>query len=198
MTEYRLEDLARLSGVSARNIRAYRERGLLDPPRRVGRSAYYGEPHLEQLKAISQLLAKGFSSAHIAEFFTALRRGRDLADILGIGTMGPAAQTFALDIDAGADDARALVELGLAGIVDDTVMMTDPRLGPMVADAADQPRCVHTVVRVARSTAAAVDDLAGLAIAALGQDAARADGAALAGAVVSGRFERAVTRRLNP
>src|SRR5690349_10951820 len=38
LAEYRLDDLARISGVTARNIRAYRERGLLDPPRRVGRS----------------------------------------------------------------------------------------------------------------------------------------------------------------
>ena len=53
MAEYRLEDLAAVSGVSARNIRAYRERGLLDPPRRVGRSALYDDYHLSQLNTIS-------------------------------------------------------------------------------------------------------------------------------------------------
>ena len=31
MPEYRLEELSALSGVSIRNIRAYRERGLLEP-----------------------------------------------------------------------------------------------------------------------------------------------------------------------
>ena len=36
LAEYRLDDLARISGVSSRNIRAYRERGLLDPPRTAG------------------------------------------------------------------------------------------------------------------------------------------------------------------
>ena len=41
LAEYRLEELARVSGVSVRNIRAYRERGLLDPPRRDGRAALY-------------------------------------------------------------------------------------------------------------------------------------------------------------
>ena len=84
MAEYRLDDLARISGVSARNIRAYRERGLLDPPRRVGRSAYYDDYHLSQLKTINQLLRRGFNSAHIAEFFASMRQGADLADILGI------------------------------------------------------------------------------------------------------------------
>ncbi|TFW32217.1 MerR family transcriptional regulator, partial [Pseudomonas fluorescens] len=50
LAEYRLDELAQLSGVNARNIRAYRERGLLDPPRRVGRSAYYDDAHVAQLR----------------------------------------------------------------------------------------------------------------------------------------------------
>jgi DNA-binding transcriptional MerR regulator len=84
LAEYRLDELARISGVSARNIRAYRERGLLDAPRRVGRSAFYDDYHLSQLRTINQLLRRGFNSAHIAEFFTSMREGADLADILGI------------------------------------------------------------------------------------------------------------------
>jgi len=84
LAEYRLEDLARISGVSTRNIRAYRERGLLDPPGRQGRSAFYDDYHLSQLKTINQLLRKGFNSAHIAEFFARMREGHDLAAILGV------------------------------------------------------------------------------------------------------------------
>ena len=84
MAEYRLNDLARISGVSPRNIRAYRERGLLDPPRREGRSAFYDDSHLSQLKTINQLLRKGFNSAHINEFFARMREGHDLAAILGV------------------------------------------------------------------------------------------------------------------
>ena len=72
MAEYRLEELARVSGVSVRNIRAYRERGLLDPPRRDGRAALYDDYHLSQLNTISQLLSKGYNSAHIAEFFASM------------------------------------------------------------------------------------------------------------------------------
>ena len=75
LAEYRLDDLARISGVSSRNIRAYRERGLLDPPRRQGRSAFYDDYHLSQLKTINHLLRKGFNSAHIAEFFARMREG---------------------------------------------------------------------------------------------------------------------------
>ncbi|MGN7781436.1 MerR family transcriptional regulator [Mycolicibacterium sp. 22603] len=84
LTEYRLPDLARASGVSARNIRAYRERGLLDPPRRVGRAAFYDARHLAQLQTVNRLLARGFTSAHIAEFFATVRAGRDVGDALGL------------------------------------------------------------------------------------------------------------------
>ncbi len=37
--EYRIEELARLAGTTTRNIRVYRDRGLLHPPLRVGRIA---------------------------------------------------------------------------------------------------------------------------------------------------------------
>jgi len=84
LAEYRLEALAEASGVSVRNIRAYRERGLLDPPRRAGRWAFYDDHHLEQLMVISDLLRRGFHSAHIAEFFSTVRDGGDLADHLGV------------------------------------------------------------------------------------------------------------------
>jgi DNA-binding transcriptional MerR regulator len=84
LAEYRLSEIAQASGVSARNIRAYRERGLLDPPRREGRSAFYGDRHLDQLTVISDLLRRGFHCAHIAEFFATVRDGVDLADHLGL------------------------------------------------------------------------------------------------------------------
>jgi DNA-binding transcriptional MerR regulator len=84
MAEYRLTELAATSGVTSRNIRAYRERGLIDPPRRVGRSALYDDRHLAQLDAITRLLARGFTFAHIADFLTAVRDGVDIADMLGI------------------------------------------------------------------------------------------------------------------
>jgi DNA-binding transcriptional MerR regulator len=84
VAEYRLSELAEASGITARNIRAYRERGLLDAPRRDGRSAFYDDRHLAQLAAISRLLRRGFTSAHIADFLTAIREGIDIADMLGL------------------------------------------------------------------------------------------------------------------
>ncbi|WP_168433786.1 MerR family transcriptional regulator [Mycolicibacterium sp. CBMA 334] len=167
MIEYRLEDLARISGVSARNIRAYRERGLLDSPRRVGRSAYYGERHLAQLTAISQLLAKGFNSAHIAEFFAGLRGGQDLADTLGIQRSDWRASMLTLNVDPADDDIRTLIEFGLARNVEGTVELIDPALAAIVSGADDQRQCVRVIAHVARSTGAATDHLAESTAAAL-------------------------------
>ena len=118
MSDYRLGELATVSGVSARNIRAYRERGLLDPPRREGRAAFYDDHHLAQLKTINELLAKGYTSAHIAEFFDTMRQGHELADILGLQSVifghdkAVRSGGAGSNIDATDPDARRLVEPG--------------------------------------------------------------------------------------
>jgi DNA-binding transcriptional MerR regulator len=176
LAEYRLEDLARVSGVSARNIRAYRERGLLDPPRRVGRSAYYDDYHLSQLKTINQLLRKGFNSAHIADFFESMRQGADLADILGIqrAVLGQRSEPGdekrkpaqsdshgrpVLDIDPECDEARRLVDHGLAALVDDVVVFKDPTIGEIVARSPEQQLFVRAILCIWESTRATIDQL---------------------------------------
>ncbi len=52
--------------MSARNIRAHQTRGLLPPPARHGRSAYYGPVHLWRLQRITTLQKQGFNLASIA------------------------------------------------------------------------------------------------------------------------------------
>lgn len=200
MVEYRLEDLARISGVSARNIRAYRERGLLDSPRRVGRSAYYGERHLAQLTAISQLLAKGFNSAHIAEFFAGLRSGKDLPSALGIDASDWSRPTaLTLNVDPADADVRALVEFGLLHIVDGAVEMSDPALAALLTGSEDQRRCIRIMAHLARSTEAAIDRVAESAVAALTECrsvSSDTDLSELTRAVVSVGVDRAVRTRL--
>jgi DNA-binding transcriptional MerR regulator len=56
-----IEQLAFESGLSVRNIRSHQARGLLPPPvvrRRVG---YYGDEHLERLRAIGELQSEGLN-----------------------------------------------------------------------------------------------------------------------------------------
>jgi DNA-binding transcriptional MerR regulator len=63
--ELRVEELARRTDTSVDTIRFYQKRGLLPPPRREGRVAWYGPEHLEQLQRVRDLQGRGFSLAVI-------------------------------------------------------------------------------------------------------------------------------------
>jgi DNA-binding transcriptional MerR regulator len=84
--EYRIDDLARLAGTTTRNIRVYRDRGLLHPPLRVGRIALFNDTHLTRLRLITSMLDRGYNIAHVREMITAWEQGKDLGDVLGLET----------------------------------------------------------------------------------------------------------------
>ncbi|MGC9494813.1 MerR family transcriptional regulator [Streptomyces sp. WG7] len=83
--EYRMEDLARLAGITVRTLRFYRERKLIPPPRREGRIAWYDDHHLARLRTITALLERGHTLNGIAELADAFDHGRDVGDLLGLG-----------------------------------------------------------------------------------------------------------------
>ena len=82
--ELRVDDLAQRAGTTVRNVRAYQDRGLLPPPRREGRVAWYSGAHLARLKLIGGLLERGYTLASIGELLAAWESGRDIADVLGL------------------------------------------------------------------------------------------------------------------
>ncbi|SMD15236.1 MerR family transcriptional regulator [Kibdelosporangium aridum] len=84
MAEYRIDDLARVSGTTVRNIRVYQDRGLLPPPIRRGRTAIYTDAHLSRLRLVTNMLGRGYAFAQIAEMLAAWESGRSLADVLGL------------------------------------------------------------------------------------------------------------------
>ena len=59
--EYRVDDLARMSGMTVRNIREHQSRGLLPAPTVRGRVGFYGPEHLARLEQIKRLQAEGFT-----------------------------------------------------------------------------------------------------------------------------------------
>ncbi|WP_435600883.1 MerR family transcriptional regulator [Streptomyces sp. C10-9-1] len=81
---YRIDDLARLSGATARTIRGYQDRGLLPRPERRGRSNLYGAVHLDRLGRIADLLDRGYTLASIKELLDAWDEGRGLGGVLGL------------------------------------------------------------------------------------------------------------------
>ncbi|MBI3225787.1 MAG: MerR family transcriptional regulator [Mycolicibacterium cosmeticum] len=88
MTEYRIDDLARVAGTTTRNVRVYQESGLLPRPQRRGRVAIYTDKHLSQLQAIIRLLSEGFTVKHILKFLTGLQRGEGLVEVLDLTDLG--------------------------------------------------------------------------------------------------------------
>jgi DNA-binding transcriptional MerR regulator len=82
--EYRIDDLARLAGTTTRNVRVYRDRGLLPPPLRVGRIALYNDTHLTRLRLITSMLNRGYNIAHVREMLSAWEEGKNLGDVLGL------------------------------------------------------------------------------------------------------------------
>jgi DNA-binding transcriptional MerR regulator len=84
LSEYRIEDLARETGSTVRNIRAYQDRGLLPKPGRRGRINVYDDSHLDRLRQIAGLLDRGYTLASIKELLEAWDSGRGLGGVLGL------------------------------------------------------------------------------------------------------------------
>jgi DNA-binding transcriptional MerR regulator len=57
----RVQELAERAGIRVDTVRYYQARGLLDPPRREGRVAWYSASHFERLRQVKDLQAKGLS-----------------------------------------------------------------------------------------------------------------------------------------
>jgi len=81
--EWTIDELARLAGTTVRNVRLYQERGLLPPPRRVGRRGLYDEDHLRRLRLVLTLLARSYPLTAIRELLEVCEARRTLADVLG-------------------------------------------------------------------------------------------------------------------
>jgi DNA-binding transcriptional MerR regulator len=61
-----IDELARRTGMTVRNIRAHQSRGLLPPPDVRGRTGYYGPEHISRIGLIRELQADGFKLEAIA------------------------------------------------------------------------------------------------------------------------------------
>ncbi len=65
-TNYKLDELAREAGTSARTVRYYVQRGLLPAPEFRGKDTGYGREHLARLRAIRRLQEAFFPLEAIA------------------------------------------------------------------------------------------------------------------------------------
>ena len=58
--ELTIDELARRTGMTVRNIRAHQSRGLLPPPKVRGRTGFYDDAHERRIELIRELQADGF------------------------------------------------------------------------------------------------------------------------------------------
>ncbi|MBP2053439.1 DNA-binding transcriptional MerR regulator [Streptomyces griseochromogenes] len=134
--EYRMEELARLAGITVRTLRFYRERKLIPPPRREGRIAWYDDHHLARLRTISALLERGHTLSGIAELAEALDQGRDVADLLGVDTpteeepvrLTPEELAARFEGEVTPENLAAAMDLGYLGTDGDQIVHISSRL----------------------------------------------------------------------
>ncbi|MFE0107237.1 MerR family transcriptional regulator [Streptomyces sp. NPDC059009] len=131
-----MEELAKEAGITVRTVRFYRERGLIPPPRREGRIAWYDEHHLARLRTIAALLERGHTLTGIASLTEAFENGRDVGELLGMG--GPSEETpvrltpeeladhFAGEVTP--ENLAAALDLGYLGTDGDEIVHISRRL----------------------------------------------------------------------
>jgi len=93
--DYRVEQLAAKADVSVDTVRFYQSRGLLDPPRREGRVAWYGEDHVDRLARIRSLQGRGLSLATIRRLLSGELDAADEALVTALSAAPE--ETFTLD-----------------------------------------------------------------------------------------------------
>ena len=139
--ELTVDQLAARAGVTVRNVRAYSARGLLPPPRMVGRTGYYGREHVARLLLVREMLAEGYTLAMIERTLTAAPpTGSSVTLALHRALLAPwlppepeVTTGAELAARAGVPEDPAvvdsLVELGLVERVDEThLRVLDPAL----------------------------------------------------------------------
>ncbi|RNL77777.1 MerR family transcriptional regulator [Nocardioides marmorisolisilvae] len=166
---YRIDDLARVSGVTVRNIRAYQERDLLHPPRREGRVAIFDDSHLSRLKIITSMLERGYTTAHITEMLQAWEGGLDISDVLGLENAlvpprieDPATMMTLAEVRDLAGDKEALlayVDAGLVEIKGANVLVKRPDLLRAFAEMRGFGMPVEALVRLHTDVATRVDEI---------------------------------------
>lgn len=84
--EYSIDELAAVTGVPSRTIRYYQSKGTLPSPERRGRVAVYTDEHVERLRTIAELQARGLRLDAIREVLELVADGGDsLGEWLGVG-----------------------------------------------------------------------------------------------------------------
>lgn len=79
--ELTVDELAAAVGMTVRNVRAYAARGLLPPPRLVGRTGFYGSEHVRRLRLVRDLLGQGYTLGAVEQALEAAPTSRSASTL---------------------------------------------------------------------------------------------------------------------
>jgi DNA-binding transcriptional MerR regulator len=113
-----VEELARRTGVTVRNLRAMQARAVLERPELVGRKGFYTERHVARVLLVLKLQSRGFSLASIQALIESWQAGGGIMDVMGLedALMTPGASGVVREVDVEEafpellDDPRALAK----------------------------------------------------------------------------------------
>ncbi|MFE3830252.1 MerR family transcriptional regulator [Streptomyces sp. NPDC059092] len=204
-----MEELARTAGITVRTVRFYRERGLLPPPRREGRIAWYDDHHLARLRTIAALLERGHTLTGIADLATAFESGRDVGEVLGLGLGEPTEETPVrlspeeladyFEDEVTPENLATALELGYLATDGDEIVHISRRLLDVSSSLVREGVPLAAVLETARRVRAHADALADLFATTLHTHAPAADTTKLrplARGVVEAELSMALDRRL--
>ncbi|MFE9886362.1 MerR family transcriptional regulator [Streptomyces scopuliridis] len=206
--EYRMEELAREAGITVRTVRFYRERGLIRPPRREGRIAWYDDHHLARLRTIAGLLERGHTLTGIADLATTFESGRDVGEVLGLGEpteetlvrLSPEELTDYYEGEVTPENLRAALDLGYLAMDGDEIVHISRRLLDVSAALVREGVPLAAVLEAARRVRAHADALAELFATVLRTHTTTPDTGKLrplAKSVVEAEFSLALDRHLH-
>ncbi|WNG83172.1 MerR family transcriptional regulator [Mycobacterium sp. ITM-2016-00316] len=172
--EYRIDELAQLAGTTTRNIRVYRDRGLLHPPLRVGRIALFNDTHLTRLRLITSLLDRGYNIAHVHEMLSAWEQGKGVGELLGLesaiagswSTEKPERMSVAeakrlVDDDPGFD---RMLGLGVIKLEDGEAIVVRPKLIEAFNEIRQYGVATDKLIGLHEQIAPLVDQISGLLV----------------------------------
>ncbi|MFF4663923.1 MerR family transcriptional regulator [Streptomyces sp. NPDC001282] len=202
-----MEELAKEAGIPVRTVRFYRERGLISPPRREGRIAWYDDHHLARLRTIAGLLERGHTLTGIADLARTFESGRDVAEVLGLGEpteetpvrMTPEQLADYFEGETTPENLATALELGYLATDGDEIVHISRRLLEASAELVREGVPLATVLAAGRRVREHMDALADLFVNVL---EARTDAPEppqlrpLARAVMDAELSMALDRRL--
>lgn len=205
--EYRMEELAREAGIPVRTVRFYRERGLIAPPRREGRIAWYDDHHLARLRTIAGLLERGHTLTGIADLARTFESGRDVAEVLGLGEpteetpvrLTPEQLADYFEGEVTPENLAAALDLGYLATDGDEIVHISRRLLEVSAELVREGVPLSTVLSAGRRVREHADALAELFVGVMRSHSTEAELTQLrplARAVVDAELSMAFDRRL--